>query len=275
MQPKFFLKLALIVSLSTLISGCGTKGKQENNDVVNITIETDFGDIKAVLYNQTPKHRDNFVKNTEQGSYEGVIFHRVIENFMIQSGDPATGINFMGDTDKLKKFENVVDAEFNNGLIHKKGAIAAARMADNVNPLKQSSSTQFYIVQGRVFTPEELNKLAFQRTENAKNAAVNKLIMDKAEKMIDEGKNPNLSELHIQLKDTIEIIKSKLEPYVFTEEQINAYTTVGGTPHLDGDYTIFGEVIEGFEVIDKIAAVKTNAMDKPVSDVKMKVKIIK
>ncbi len=275
MQPKFFLKLALIVSLSTLISGCGAKGKQENNDVVNITIETDFGDIKAVLYNQTPKHRDNFVKNTEQGAYEGVIFHRVIENFMIQSGDPATGINFMGDTDKLKKFENVVDAEFNNGLIHKKGAIAAARMADNVNPLKQSSSTQFYIVQGRVFTPEELNKLAFQRTENAKNTAVNKLIMDKAEKMIDEGKNPNLSELHIQLKDTIEIIKSKLEPYVFTEEQINAYTTVGGTPHLDGDYTIFGEVIEGFEVIDKIAAVKTNAMDKPVSDVKMKVKIIK
>lgn len=275
MQPKFFLKLALIVSLSTLISGCGAKGKQENNDVVNITIETDFGDIKAVLYNQTPKHRDNFVKNTEQGAYEGVIFHRVIENFMIQSGDPATGINFMGDTDKLKKFENVVDAEFNNGLIHKKGAIAAARMGDNVNPLKQSSSTQFYIVQGRVFTPEELNKLAFQRTENAKNTAVNKLIMDKAEKMIDEGKNPNLSELHIQLKDTIEIIKSKLEPYVFTEEQINAYTTVGGTPHLDGDYTIFGEVIEGFEVIDKIAAVKTNAMDKPVSDVKMKVKIIK
>ncbi|MDD3892318.1 MAG: peptidylprolyl isomerase [Bacteroidales bacterium] len=275
MQPKFFLKLALIVSLSTLISGCGTKNKQENNDIVSITIETDFGDIKAVLYNQTPKHRDNFVKNTEQGAYEGVIFHRVIENFMIQSGDPATGTNFMGDTDKLKKFENVVDAEFNNGLIHKKGAIAAARMADNVNPLKQSSSTQFYIVQGRVFTPEELNKLAFQRTENAKNAAVNKLIMDKAEKMIDEGKNPNLSELHIQLKDTIEIIKSKLEPYVFTEEQINAYTTVGGTPHLDGDYTIFGEVIEGFEVIDKIAAVKTNAMDKPVSDVKMKVKIIK
>jgi len=275
MQPKFFLKLALIVSLSTLISGCGTKNKQENNDIVSITIETDFGDIKAVLYNQTPKHRDNFVKNTEQGAYEGVIFHRVIENFMIQSGDPATGINFMGDTDKLKKFENVVDAEFNKGLIHKKGAIAAARMADNVNPLKQSSSTQFYIVQGRVFTPEELNKLAFQRTENAKNTAVNKLIMDKAEKMIDEGKNPNLSELHIQLKDTIEIIKSKLEPYVFTEEQINAYTTVGGTPHLDGDYTIFGEVIEGFEVIDKIAAVKTNAMDKPVSDVKMKVKIIK
>ncbi|HCY00964.1 MAG TPA: peptidylprolyl isomerase [Bacteroidales bacterium] len=275
MQPKFFLKLAFIVLLSTLISGCGPKSKQENNNVINITIETDFGDIKAFLYNQTPRHRDNFVQNTDQGVYDGVIFHRVIENFMIQSGDQATGINFMGDIDMLKKIEKVVDAEFNNELIHKKGAIAAARMADNVNPLKQSSSSQFYIVQGRVFTPDELNQLALQKTENAKNIAVNKLIMDKAEKMIDEGKNPNLSELHIQLKDTIEIIKLNLKPYIFTEEQINTYTTIGGTPHLDGDYTVFGEVVEGFEVIDKIAAVKTNAMDKPISDVKMKVKIIK
>lgn len=275
MQPKLFLRFALIVSISALISGCSENIKQKNNDVVKIIIETDFGNIKAFLYNQTPKHRDNFVKNIELGAYDGVIFHRVIENFMIQGGDPTTSVNFLGDSVKLKEFDTTIDAEFNPELIHKKGVIAAARMGDNVNPLKQSSSTQFYIVQGKIFTPDELKLLALQKTENAMNSAINNLIMDKAEKLIDEGKNPNLSELHTQLKDTIEVIKSNLKPFVFTEEQINAYTTVGGTPHLDGDYTVFGEVVEGFEVIDKIASVKTNAMDKPLGDIKMKVKISK
>ena len=275
MQPKLLLHFAIIATVFAFTNSCNQKNIDNNKDVVNILIETDLGNIKAFLYNETPKHRDNFVKNIEQGVYDGVIFHRVIENFMIQGGDPATGVKFGGDSVKLKELDTTIDAEFVPGLFHKKGVLAAARMGDNVNPLKQSSSTQFYIVQGKVFTPDELKMLEFKKNENAKNTAINNLIMDKAEKQIDEGINPNMREIYAQFKDTIEIIKLNLKPYNFSEEQINIYATLGGTPHLDSDYTVFGEVTEGFDVIDKIAAVKTGPSDKPLSNVRMKIKIIK
>jgi len=186
--------------------------------MVKFVITTDYGEIKGFLYNDTPKHRDNFVKLVEEGWYNGSIFHRVIKDFMIQGGQGASGKQDPGYT---------VPAEFIPAHYHKKGALAAARMGDNVNPQRASSGSQFYIVQGQVFNDETLDMME-QRSG----------------------------------------IK-------YTEDQRKAYTTVGGTPHLDGAYTVFGQIADGFDVIDKIAAVKTAPGDKPVEDVKMTIKIIK
>ncbi len=184
---------------------------------VKVLISTDYGDMTAVLYNETPQHRDNFVKLVKEGWYEGSPFHRVIKNFMIQGGQNADGRLDPGYK---------VPAEFVSGLYHKKGALSAARQSDQVNPEKASSGSQFYIVQGKV-TPADQVSMMVSRTG-----------------------------------------------YAYSDEQIEIYSTIGGTPHLDGSYTVFGEVIEGLDVIDKIAAVKTGPGDKPVKDVTMSIKII-
>ncbi|MCD4735845.1 MAG: peptidylprolyl isomerase [Bacteroidales bacterium] len=184
---------------------------------VKIVISTSYGDITAVLYNETPQHRDNFVKLVKEGWYEGSPFHRIIQQFMIQGGQNADG---RMDPDYR------IPAEIKDGLYHKKGALAAARMGDQVNPKKESSGSQFYIVQGKKYTKSDLTLL--------------------------EGRSYNK----------------------FTEEQIKDYTTIGGTPFLDWNYTVFGEVTDGLEIIDKIGAVKTGKGDKPVNNVTMSIKII-
>jgi peptidyl-prolyl cis-trans isomerase B (cyclophilin B) len=182
-----------------------------------VVIKTAYGNITAKLYNDTPKHRDNFIKLIKQGWYDDSPFHRVINNFMIQGGGNKNGQNDPGYT---------IDAEFRAHYIHKKGALAAARMPDQVNPEKKSSGSQFYIVQGQRFDDASLNALA---TRNG---------------------------------------------ITYTPEQRRLYTTIGGTPHLDGSYTVFGEVIDGMDVIDKIAAVKTGPGDRPLTEVKMKIEIL-
>jgi len=191
-----------------------------------VKIETTQGNIVVKLYNETPKHRDNFIKLVKEGAFNDLLFHRVIKEFMIQGGDPnsrgAKPGQMLGDGG----LGYTIPAEFVPSLYHKKGALAAARQGDQVNPAKESSSCQFYIVQGKVWNPRELNMIE-QRY----------------------GKK-------------------------FTPEQVEAYTTLGGTPFLDGDYTVFGEVVEGLDVIDKIAAVPCGPMDRPVEDVKMKMSII-
>lgn len=192
-----------------------------------ILISTQFGDIKVRLYNETPTHRDNFIKLARAKFYDGTLFHRVIKNFMIQGGDPISKI-----PDSLSKAGNggpgyTLPAEIVPKYFHKKGVIAAARLGDAVNPKKESDGSQFYIVQGRVFSDAELTNM---------------------EKMM--GKT-------------------------FTKEQRLAYTTVGGAPHLDGNYTVFGEVISGLDVVDKIAAVATLPGDRPKENVKMTVKVLK
>ncbi|HLO92481.1 MAG: peptidylprolyl isomerase [Chloroflexota bacterium] len=185
---------------------------------VTILIETEYGNMTAVLYDDTPLHRDNFVKLIKQGWYNGSIFHRVINKFMIQGGGQEAKVNDPGYT---------IPAEFVPAHFHKKGALAAARKGDQINPKKASSGSQFYIVQGQVLNNQQLDIFEKQT-----------------------GK--------------------KVSP-----ERRKIYTTIGGTPHLDDDYTVFGEVIKGLEVIDKIAAVQTAAGDRPVKDVKMKITIIK
>lgn len=221
-MKKIFAFLSIITLLTTDINAQTKPAKPAADPVVQIT--TDYGVIKIKLYNDTPKHRDNFLKLTKEGFYDGSLFHRVIKNFMIQGGDPNSKTAKQGQMLGSGDVGYTIPAEFNPKLIHKKGALCAARTE---NPEKASSGCQFYIVVGQILTDSELDRMDAQR----------------------------------QVK--------------YTNEQRKIYKTIGGTPFLDMNYTVYGEVISGLEVVDKISQVKTAPGDRPVTDVKMTVKLIK
>ena len=195
--------------------------KVTDDKSVRVEMVTSEGKIVLELYNDTPLHRDNFLKLVEERTYDGLLFHRVIKNFMIQGGDPKSRDAKPGQMLGDGTLGYNVPAEFRPNHIHKKGALCAAREGDNVNPKKESSASQFYIVQGQVWDDQ---------------------ILDRMEQRFGRS---------------------------FTEEQRKVYTTVGGAPHLDGDYTVFGEVVEGMDVVDKIAATPCDPMDRPLKDVKI------
>lgn len=224
-------KISFSVVFILLFSVFVTAQKPQKNSLV--LISTVYGDIKLSLYNETPKHRDNFLKLVKSGMYDSTIFHRIIKDFMIQGGDPDSKNALPGVALGEGGLGYTIPAEFIPSLIHKKGVLAAAREGDAVNPDKASSSCQFYIVQGRKFTRAEIDKML-------------------------KGKNARRD--------------NKIE---YTDEQYKTYETVGGTPHLDMDYTVFGEVIEGLDVLDKIAAVEKDKRDRPLVDIKMTIKIVK
>jgi cyclophilin family peptidyl-prolyl cis-trans isomerase len=180
-----------------------------------------------LLYDQTPAHRDNMLKLIDEGFYQGLLFHRVIKDFMIQGGDPHSAGAERGQRLGTGGPGYTIPAEFREDLIHKKGAMAAARLGDQENPEKASSGSQFYIVQGRLFTIDMLKTLEQRRS------------------------------------------------YPFTPEAIEAYTTIGGTPHLDGAYTVFGEVVEGIDILDSIASKPTDAYNRPLEDVVFSISLVK
>jgi peptidyl-prolyl cis-trans isomerase B (cyclophilin B) len=230
--------LFLILFIGILMSACSSKmskvesanpmeNKEESKEITTmVLISTNYGDMKAILYNETPLHRDNFIKLVKEGYYDGTLFHRVIDGFMIQGGDPDSKTAKPNQMLGQGGPGYTVAAEFKQELIHKKGALAAARMGDNVNPQKASSGSQFYIAQGKRYTSEELNMLQARM-----------------------GKQ-------------------------FNQIQKDAYVNEGGVPFLDYEYTVFGQVIEGLEVIDKIAKVQKDRYDRPVEDVKMTISIV-
>ena len=220
-----FATLFLFLTLGIFAQKTDTK-KVTSAKKSYILIMTDFGNMKVLLYEDTPLHRENFIKLVKSGYYDGLLFHRVINGFMIQGGDPDSRNAQPGVMLGNGGPGYTIPAEFNPKYFHKKGVIAAAREGDNVNPNKESSGSQFYIVQGKVYNEAIMQKIAAQMNKT------------------------------------------------FSEEQIKAYGTIGGSPWLDNDYTVFGEVVEGLEVIDKIAAVRCGANDRPVEDVKMTIKII-
>lgn len=245
-----------------------------------VLIETTHGNIKVKLYNETPLHRNNFLKLVGKSFYDSLLFHRVINRFMIQGGDPdsknASAEKILGEGDVGYS----IPAEFNQKIFHKQGALAAARNGDEENPEQSSSGCQFYIVQGKVFTDSLLGTVEKRIT---RSRAYNKVIRNTDNKAL-------FDQLALHRKsgivDSIKITKAKIDllteeelvntiPYKFSDEQRKVYTTIGGTPHLDGSYTVFGEVVEGTEVIDKIAAVSTNKLDRPLTNVWMKISIIK
>lgn len=249
---------------------CNVPRGSENSLVL---IKTSLGDIKIRLYDDTPLHRENFLKLVNSGFFEGISFHRVINGFMIQAGDPATRtVPIPKSADSLNTY--TIPAEFNKFHFHKKGALAAAREGNDVNPGMRSSCTQFYIVQGVKFTDDELNRAEQRINTNIKQALFNKLIKQTDDSARKSGKP--LSDGEIQ-----EIVSLKMFSYLaanaeyrIPEEQRAVYKSQGGVPRLDQTYTVFGEVIEGLDVVDRIAAVDTDASDKPVVDVKiLKMKI--
>lgn len=242
-------------------------------------ISTNLGTMKFRLYNETPKHRDAFIELAREGYYDGTLFYRVIQNFLIQGGSkssrnaaPGARIGY-GDPDKT------VDDEIRSQYFHEKGALCAPRQPDEVNPFKQSDISQFYVVKGKIFTEGELDTMELAVNRPILNKIESKYftpeIRDELRKLKAEKKVEEFRAIASEVKKNIdteyELAQGKL---VFTPEQRKVYTTIGGYPALDGKYTVFGECISGFDVLDKIAALKTDANNRPLTDVKITVKII-
>ena len=245
-----------------------------------VQISTNFGSMKFRLYDDTPKHRDAFIDLANEGYYDGTLFYRVIQDFLIQGGSksskdapPGKRIGY-GDPDKT------VDDEILTHYFHKKGALCAPRQPDEINPFKQSDISQFFIVKGSVHTIGQLDTMEFAINRPVRNKIVQRYmtpsVRAELKKLKEEKKVKEFREIANRVKDQIET-EYNLQPEIleFSEAQREAYTTVGGYPDLDGKYTIFGECISGFEVIDKIAALKTDKNNRPYTDVKIKVTIIK
>ena len=272
------MKKILLIILTILFCGLtacktGTKKGGDMDKETLVKIETTVGDIEVKLYNETPKHRDNFIKLVKDGVYEGTLFHRVIKDFMIQAGDPDSKNAPKGKMLGTGDVGYTVPAEFvYPKYFHKKGALSAARQGDNVNPKKESSGCQFYIVTGKVFNDSTLLGMESQMNENKINVIFNTLAqkhMKEIYKMRKANDENGLYDLQEKLFAEAQEMAAKQPEFHFTPEQIEAYTTVGGTPHLDGEYTVFGEVVKGQDIVDKIQQVKTDRSDRPEEDVKI------
>lgn len=273
------MKRNLIVLLTILIGGltsCQSGQKKEGNmeKETKLKIETSAGDIIVKLYNETPKHRDNFIKLAEEGTYEGTLFHRVIKDFMIQAGDPESKNAPKGKMLGSGDVGYTLPAEFVfPKYFHKKGALSAARQGDNVNPKKESSGCQFYVVTGKVYSDSTLLGMEQQMSQMRLNTAFQALAQKHTKdiyKMRKAGDQEGLMNLQDSLIAQAEAQIAGEPAFHFTPEQVKAYTTVGGTPHLDGEYTVFGEVMEGMEIVDQIQKVKTDRSDRPEEDVMIK-----
>ncbi len=242
-----------------------------------VVIKTEYGLIKIKLYNETPKHRDNFLRLVREKFYDSLLFHRVINTFMIQGGDPdskrAQPSQMLGNGGPGYK----ISAEFFPHLFHKRGALAAARESDMVNPLKESSGSQFYIVQGKVFTENNLNIMESQINQNKKNQILGQMMKSpeyswlkaKLDSMIKSGNKNAINDFIKENQHIAEKELDKIGRFKFSPEQRKIYTSIGGAPHLDGSYTVFGEVIEGMHVVDSIASVQADNNNRPLKDIRM------
>ena len=271
-------KILLICLAFIALTACSAGSKKQTNHHMEnekrtlVKLETTMGNITVALYNETPKHRDNFIKLVKEGVYDSTLFHRVIKQFMIQAGDPdsknASDTAMLGSGD----VGYTIPAEFNPKFFHKKGVLAAARQGDDVNPEKASSGCQFYIVTGRKFPAPQLLGMENKINEQHEEALFDSLArqhMKEIYKMRKAGDNAGLLELQDTLEAQARELADKEEKFRFTPEQIKAYSTIGGAPHLDGSYTVFGEVTEGMEVVDNIEIAKTNRADRPVENIRI------
>ena len=241
--------------------------------MTKVKLETSLGDIVVELYNETPQHRDNFIKLVKEGYYDGVLFHRVIKDFMIQTGDgnskTAGPETMLGDGDP----GYTIEAEFvYPKYFHKRGALAVARTGDQVNPERRSSGSQFYIVTGKIYSSDELNMMTKRMADMKKQDIFRRLVTEnnnKIKQLQESGDNPGLQELQNELIRQTEA-EAANSIKAMTDEQIDAYTSVGGTPHLDGEYTVFGEVVEGMPIALRIGRTPVDAKERPRKAVSIK-----
>ena len=270
------LLFALLTGL-ILLHACSTKEKGEDRIAL---IKTDIGNIKIKLYNETPHHRDNFVKLVRDGFYNGLLFHRVVNGMIIQGGDPKSknapaeaqlGAGGPGYTIPAE----IVYPKY----YHKRGALAAARQDDRVNPQKESSGSQFYIVQGSIYDSTQLVNIAVKKNDIERHKYFNK-IAPKYRDSMNTLMYSDMPDKLLELQDTIMAetdreFRKNSGVFSFTKDQINTYSTIGGIPFLDNDYTVFGEVIDGMDVVDSIAAMQTNpATQRPIEDISFTIKML-
>jgi cyclophilin family peptidyl-prolyl cis-trans isomerase len=248
-----------------------------------ILIETLYGDMKIKLFEETPLHKANFLKLVQDNFFDSLLFHRVINQFMIQGGDPLSKTAKPGDSLGHGDLPYTVPAEFNRALIHQKGRLCAARERDEINPSQASSASQFYIVMGKKRTVEDLlkyeDRINKKHLENCRRNYLSSYEGRSAETRYNRLRSESKADSALIVSRKIdeaamrEHLKTPL--YHFNQSEIDTYTSMGGTPHLDGTYTVFGEVVEGIGVIDKIAAAKTDSRDRPLEDIRMKVSVVK
>lgn len=269
---KSILSLLL---LSCLMTACA-QNPQNNKKESVVTIKTSYGDMVAILYDETPKHKANFIKLAKAKFYDSLLFHRVIQDFMIQGGDPDSKKAAAGQRLGSGGPGYTVEAEFNPKLFHERGALSAARLGGAANPTKASSGSQFYVVQGKKSSEAELKQLEQNVQMTKKNEYLRDIIMmpkyESLRTLIGEKNQAQdvawLNSFFEKSDTLIQKEKPGYKPFEFSAEQRTAYSTIGGAPFLDGDYTVFGKVIKGLEVIDKIAAQKGPA-DRPTEDIRM------
>jgi len=275
------IKKILFFIFLMIFLGSNESLKAQNKSTNSIIlIETNLGNIKLMLYKETPKHRKNFLQLIENKHFDGTLFYRVIDGFVLQGGSqdsrnasPGRQIGYGGSN-------RTIESEFRPQFFHKKGALAAARQPDKVNVFKESDVSQFYLAQGRVYTLEELTAMERAVNKPLRKQIVKRYLTPKKRQSLDSLKKLNKTkefrEIANKIKSNISFdFESSTEKLIFSEAQKLAFTTVGGVPHLDKNYTVFGEVISGFKVMDKIAKLKTDKHDRPYNDVKMKVRILK
>ena len=238
-----------------------------------LKIKTTEGDIIIRLYDETPKHRDNFLKLAKEGYFNGTLFHRVIKDFMIQGGDPDSKNAPKGKMLGTGGPDYTIPAEFvYPQYFHKRGALSAARTGDEVNPDKESSGSQFYIVWGKTFKPAELKQMEHQMAMQQEQQVFNQLTREHHEEIMNLRRNRDrvgLQELQDKLIEQTKITCKQQGKPSFTEEQIEVYTNVGGTPFLDNQYTVFGEVEEGLDIVERIQNCDTDRNDRPTEDIKI------
>ena len=248
---------------------------------MKVKIQTMLGDIVVRLYDETPIHRDNFLKLAKEGYYDGTLFHRVIKDFMIQGGDPDSKGAPAGKMLGVGGPDYTLEAEIKDGLFHKRGALAAARQGDEVNPERRSSGSQFYIVWGQVYNEGQLRQFSKQLRMQKVQDAFNSLAAEHRAEIMQMRRDRNregLQKLQDKLAAEAENMAGKSgltdDQLKIYYDQLKIYSTVGGTPHLDGQYTVFGEVEEGLDVVEMIQETATGRADRPVDDIEMRMTVI-
>lgn len=257
------MKLKKLAFLTTILVVTSVSALAKKEPIV--VMKTSEGTIKLKLYNDTPIHRDNFIKLSKSKFFEGIIFHRVIKNFMIQSGDPDSRNPKPDSTYGEGGPGYDLPAEIVNTHFHKKGILAAAREGDKTNPERKSSGSQFYIVQGKKFTDAELDAVEKKVNDRLRLNTIEKIF--ESEKAKPENNALSAEEFKNLVNLKVEAAVNSTPPFKISEERREVYKKIGGSPHLDSSYTIFGEVIEGMDVVDKIAATPTNPKDRPLKDI--------